>query len=125
MIDAHKERFGVEPICRVLEVAPSTYYARQERPPSARQLLDAQLRVEIERVHRMNFAVYGVEKVWRQLNREGVAVGRDRISRLMREIGLEGVARGKMTRTTIPCDLVDRPADLVDRKFTAPAPNRL
>ena len=72
-----------------------------------------------------NFEVYGIEKVWRQLNREDIAVGRERVARLMREMGLEGVVRGKSKRTTIPGELAERPPDLVDRKFTAPAPNRL
>jgi putative transposase len=125
MIDAHREQFGVEPICQALEVAPSTYYERLARPASERELRDGELKAEIERVHKENFGVYGTEKVWRQLNREAVPVGRDRVNRLMREIDLAGVVRGKSKRTTIPGDLAARPADLVDRKFTAPAPNRL
>jgi len=125
LIDEHKERWGVEPICQVLEVAPSTYYAASSRPPSTRRLHDAELRVEITRVHEENFGVYGVEKVWRQLNREGIKVGRDRVSRLMRELGLEGVVRGKKQRTTAAGDLAERPQDLVERNFRAPAPNRL
>src|SRR5215813_10030773 len=92
---------------------------------SPRRLRDAQLNVEIERVRKENFEVYGIEKVWRQLNREDIAVGRERVARLMREMGLEGVVRGKSKRTTIPGELAERPADLVDRKFTAPAPNRI
>jgi putative transposase len=125
LIDAHRDQFGVEPICQVLEVAPSTYYAATSRPASARQLRDEELKVEIARVHAENFGVYGVEKVWRQLNRESVRVGRDRVARLMRELGLEGVVRGKRKRTTVPGELDERPADLVDRDFRAPAPNRL
>jgi len=124
-IDQHRGEFGVEPICQVLEIAPSTYYEARSRPASARRLRDAQLKVEIERVRKQNFEVYGIEKVWRQLNREDIAVGRERVARLMREMGLEGVVRGKSKRTTIPGELAERPADLVDRKFTAPAPNRL
>ena len=124
-IDENREKFGVEPICQVLEIAPSTYYEARSRPASARQLRDAQLKVEIERVRKENFEVYGIEKVWRQLNREDIAVGRERVARLMREMGLEGVVRGKSKRTTIPDEMAERPADLVDRKFTAPAPNRL
>ena len=124
-IDQHRGEFGVEPICQVLEIAPSTYYEARSRPASARRLRDAQLKVEIERVRKQNFEVYGIEKVWRQLNREDIAVGRERVARLMREMGLEGVVRGKSKRTTIPDELAERPADLVDRKFTAPAPNRL
>ena len=124
-IDGHRDRWGVEPICRVLQVAPSTYYAASSRPPSARALRDAQLKVEIERVYKDNFSVYGARKVWRQLGREGIAVGRDRVARLMGELGIAGVVRGKTKRTTIPAEAEQRPADLVERNFTAPAPNRL
>lgn len=125
-VDEHRARFGgVEPICRVLRIAPSTYYAARSRPPSARALRDAELVTEIERVHRANFGVYGVEKVWRQLSREGIEVGRDRVARLMAAQGLRGVRRGKFKRTTIADEHGPRPADLVDRNFTAAAPNRL
>jgi putative transposase len=109
----------------VLEIAPSTYYAAKARPASTRCLRDEELKVEIERVHKENFGVYGIEKVWRQLNREGVGVGRDRVARLMRDLGLEGVVRGQRKRTTVAADLDERPADLVARNFRAPAPNRL
>jgi len=125
LIDAHRDRWGVEPICQALEVAPSTYYAATSRPTSARRLRDEELKVEIVRVHEENFGVYGVEKIWRQLNREGIRVGRDRIARLMRELNLEGAVRGKRKRTTVASELDERPADLVDRNFRAPAPNRL
>jgi putative transposase len=125
LIDAYRDQFGVEPICQVLEVAPSTYYAAKSRPTSARHLRDEELKVEIARVHDENFGVYGVEKVWRQLNREGICVGRDRVARLMRDLNLEGVVRGQRKRTTVASDLDERPADLVDRNFRAPAPNRL
>ena len=124
-IEAHKDAYGVEPICQVLEVAPSTYYAAVARPPSPRQRRDAELKAEIERVHADNFGVYGIEKVWRQLHREGIDAGRERVARLMRELGLEGVVRGKTARTTILDELAERPTDLVDRKFTAMAPNRI
>jgi putative transposase len=124
-IDTNRDRWGVEPICRVLQVAPSTYYAARGRPPAARALRDARLKVEIERVYKANFSVYGARKVWRQLSREGIAVGRDRVARLMRELGIAGVVRGKPKRTTIPAEAEQRPADLVERDFTAPAPNRL
>jgi putative transposase len=116
---------GVEPICRVLQVAPATYYAARSRPPSARQLRDAELKREIHRVWKDNFEVYGARKVWRQLGREGIAVGRDRVARLMGELGICGVVRGKPRRTTTPAQADARPADLVERDFTAPAPNRL
>jgi putative transposase len=125
-IQTHRDRWGVEPICRVLQVAPSTYYAARSRPPSIRALRDAELKAEIHRVWKDNFEVYGARKVWRQLGREGVAVGRDRVARLMGELGICGVVRGKPRRTTIPAETAaDRPADLVERNFTAPAPNRL
>ena len=101
-INEHRDRFGVEPICETLQVAPSTYYAALARPPSARQLRDRSLKVEIARVHKANFDVYGTEKVWKQLRREKVEVGRDRVGRLMAELELEGAVRGKTWRTTIP-----------------------
>lgn len=123
-IDEHRERFGVEPICDALQVAPSSYYALQSRPSSARERSDGALKPELERIHREHFSVYGVEKLWRQLRREGVEVGRDRVARLMREVGLRGVVRGKGTRTTVPAAATASPADLVQRNFTATAPNR-
>ena len=106
-IDAHKVRWGIEPICKVLQVAPSTYYAAVSRQPSARQRRDEELKVEIARVHHANFGVYGIEKVWRQLNREGVQVGRDRVHRLMDEMDLEGVVRGKRKPITTMSNEVD------------------
>lgn len=124
-IDAHRERFGVEPICQALAVVPSTYYAAKGRPPSARACRDGELRPEITRIHRDNFGVYGVEKVWRQLAREGISVGRDRVARLMRACSLRGVRRGAFKRTTQSDHQASRPADLVERDFRASAPNRL
>jgi putative transposase len=124
-IDRHREEFGVEPICKVLEIAPSSYYDRTSRPPSARAVADAQLKVEIKRVWDANFQVYGAEKLWRQLAREGIQVGRDRVARLMGELGIRGVVRGSKRRTTTPAQAGERPADLVERDFSAPAPNRL
>src|SRR5574341_293442 len=124
-INAHREEFGVEPICRVLQVAPSTYYARKTRPRSARARRDATLKAAIKRVWDANFQVYGAEKIWRQLGREHITTGRDRVARLMRELGIGGVVRGKPRRTTRPAALADRPADLVNRQFTARGPNRL
>jgi putative transposase len=122
-INAHRERWGIEPICATLQVAPSTYYAATSRHPSARNVSDERLKVEIARVHRANFGVYGIEKVWRQLNREGVKIGRDRVARLMDGLALSGVVRGKKKRTTVPAEAIQRPADLVERNFTAAAPN--
>ena len=124
-IGAHRERWGVEPICRVLSVAPSTYYAAISRPLSARRQRDELLKTEISRVHRDHFGVYGIKKVWHQLNRERISVGRDRVARLMDELDLEGVVRGKRKRTTFPDEISQRPADLVQRNFSAAAPNRL
>lgn len=124
-IDAHRARFGVEPICTTLQFAPRTYYAAKARPVSARAVRDAELRPEIMRVHRDNFGVYGAPKVWAQLNREGHEVARCTVERLMRELGLRGAVRGKPKRTTISDDAADRPRDLVARQFVAPAPNRL
>jgi putative transposase len=124
-IDEHRDRFGVEPICSVLQFAPRTYYAIKARPPSARALRDVELKPLIARVHRNNFGVYGVDKVWAQLNREGVRVARCTVARLMRELGLRGVIRGKPKFTTVAGNAADRPRDLVDRRFSAGAPNRL
>ena len=124
-IDEFKHRYGVEPICRVLPIAPSTYYARKQRPPSARAVRDARLKAEIRRVYDDNFGVYGVRKVWRQLHREGIPVARCTVERLMGELGLVGVRRGKTRRTTTPDTTTARPADLVERDFSASRPNRL
>jgi putative transposase len=124
-IDAHRDRFGVEPICTALQFAPRTYYAAKARPTSARAQRDKALKTEIVRVHADNFGVYGAAKVWAQLKREGTQVARCTVERLMRELGLRGAVRGKPVRTTIGDDTADRPRDLVDRQFAAPAPNRL
>lgn len=124
-IDQHKDRFGVEPICTALEIAPSTYYAAASRPPSARAVADETLKDAIVATHGENYGVYGARKVWIALNRKGTDVGRDRVARLMRVLGLRGVAKGKKATTTTPADLAERPSDLVRRNFTAAAPNRL
>ena len=124
-IDEHRGSFGVEPICQTLEIAPSSYYAARVRPPSARALRDAELSADISRIHQGNYAVYGARKLWRALRREGTAVGRDQVGRLMRGLGLAGAVRGKTRRTTVPSELSPRPADLVERVFSAPVPNRL
>jgi putative transposase len=123
-IEDHRDRFGVEPICRALAIAPSTYYAARGRRPSMHALRDAELTAEIRRVHAAQHGVYGVRKVWHQLRREGIAAGRDRVGRLMTGQGLAGVRRGRTIRTTRPAD-VDRPADLVERVFSTGCPNRL
>jgi putative transposase len=124
-IDRHKDRFGVEPICRVLPIAPSTYHAANRRPSSARAVRDGELKTEIARVHAEHFGVYGARKVWRQLHREGITVARCTVERLMGELGLEGVRRGKPHRTTTPDAAAARPADLVERDFSAIRPNQL
>ena len=129
-IDAHRETYGVEPICAVVPIAPSTYYeakARQADPArrSARTQRDGQLRGEITRVWRANRRVYGVRKVWRQLGREGIVVARCTVARLMRAEGLHGVVRGARVRTTLPDATADCPRDLVERAFVASRPNQL
>jgi putative transposase len=124
-IDDHKDRFGVEPSCRVLPIAPSTYHDANRRPASARAVRDAKLKAEIARIHAEHFGVYGARKVWRQLHREGIAVARCTVERLMGELHLEGVRRGKGRRTTTPDAAAVRPADLVERDFSAAGPNQL
>ena len=130
-IDAEREAHGVEPICAQLLIAPSTYYAQkaQARDPakrSARAQRDATLRDAIQRVWQANFRVYGVAKVWRQLRREGIPVARCTVARLMRALGVRGAVRGRaFTITTSAAEAAARPADLVQRTFTATRPNRL
>ena len=129
-IDEHRGRFGVEPICRQLQIAPSRYYeqkARQTDPsrPPARTQRDLKLRFEIHRVWHENFCAYGVRKTWKQLNREGIGVARCTVRRLMRGLGLRGIVRGKGFKTTIPDEVTLRPADPVKRQFRAERPNQL
>jgi putative transposase len=132
-IDGHKDRrsgrlrWGIEPIARTLGIAPSTYHAAKTRPPSARAVRDAELMPVIARVHEENFAAYGADKMWDHLNNtEGIRVARCTVERLMRQMGVSGVRRGRSwAKTTISGDGTERPADLVDRDFTASAPNRL
>ena len=125
-IDEHKGRWGVEPICRELRIAPSSYYAALSRAPSARQRRDETLKGAIRRVWDEHRRVYGADKVWAQLKREGTEVARCTVERLMRQLGLRGAVRGKtIVRTTIGDEASDRPLDLVARQFRAPAPNRL
>jgi putative transposase len=129
-ISEHKNRFGVEPICRVLTqhgwpIAPSAYYDAARRAPSARAVRDEQLKAAISRVHQDNYGVYGARKVWLQLNREGTPAARCTVERLMRELGLAGARRGKRVRTTVPAADAARPADLVRRRFSPAAPDRL
>ena len=129
-VDDHREAYGVEPICKVLPIAPSTYYEQKARqadptrlPPRARR--DAVLCEEIERVWKENRRVYGAPKIWCQLKREGIPVARCAVERLMRKMGLKGAVRGCKPKTTIPDEMADRPTDLVDRDFSASRPNQL
>lgn len=124
-IDEHKDRLGVEPICRELQVAPSTYYAAKSRPPSARSVRDAELTEVITVEHEANYSVYGARKMWKHLNRLGYPVARCTVERLMRAADLHGVVRGRAKRTTIPGKDGCRAGDLVNREFTATAPNQL
>jgi putative transposase len=122
---AHRERWGVEPICRVLQVAPNSYYAAVRRPASARQDRDAVLKVAIRRVWDAHRQVCGPDEVWVRSNREGVRGARCTVERLMRESGLRGVVRRQRSvRTTHPDPPSDRPADLVARQFRAAGPDR-
>jgi putative transposase len=125
MIEALRDRFGVEPICRVVGVPASTYYAAKRRPPSVRQRRDLKLKAEIQRVYDDNYQVYGARKIWRQLRREGICVARCTVERLMGELGIAGAVRGKTKRTTIADEQAPRPPDLVEREFTATGPNQL
>jgi len=129
-IDEHKADYGVEPICRVLPIAPSTYreHALRQKEPEkapARVRRDAVLCAHIRRVWEENFRVYGVRKVWRQLLREGECVARCTVARLMQAMGLRGVVRGKPLRTTVSSTAAPWPRDLVNRKFHAARPNQL
>lgn len=130
-IDEHRGEFGVEPICDVLRehgvgIAPNTYWVARKRLPSKRAVRDEELMVEIQRVFDENLFVYGADKIWTQLNRENIRVARCTVERLMRQMGLSGARRGKaFTVTTTSDDRLERPPDLVDRQFKAPAPNRL
>lgn len=124
-IDDHKEVFGVEPICQELQIAPSTYYARKNRPPSTMCRRHRVMKERITEVFDQNYRVYGIHKIWKQLRREGEVVGRDQVGRLMGELGLEGARRGKKRRTTTADPSAPRPPDLVDRDFSATRPNQL
>ena len=129
-IDKHREAFGVEPICKLLPIAPSTYHrskALSQYPErrSARSQRDDQLMPEIQRVWQENHRNYGARKVWKQLNRESIPAARCTVERLMRRLGLEGVRRGRRCITTIPDDAANKPMDLVNREFVATRPNQL
>jgi transposase InsO family protein len=123
-VDERREAFGVEPICRALGVPVSTFYARRSRKPSRHSLEDRALLVEIYAARSGYRSAYGVRKTWKELRRRGVEIGRDRVARLMRAEGLEGVRRGKKRRTTIPDETaLERARDLLQRDFTATRPN--
>jgi putative transposase len=126
-VDANRDEFGVEPICRALGIAPSTYYAVKagQASPSVRAVRDEQLASQIRRVHAENLSVYGSRKMWWALQREGTQVARCTVERLMAREGLQGAVRGKKHRTTFPDGQANRAPDLVDRDFKASAPNRL
>ena len=124
-IDTHRDRFGVEPILHALEIAPSTYYATKARPPSKRALSDAALKPRILTLWKDNYEVYGVRKVTKALRRQGVTLGRDQVGRLMAELGIAGMVRGKTKRTTKSDPSAVRAPDLVKRHFTASEPDHL
>jgi|SRR5271166_7108856 len=127
-IDDHRTAYGVEPICRVLPIAPSTYHAHAAKRAdsgklSARARRDAALQADIRRVWAANFQVYGVRKVWRQLQREAIAAPRCQVARLMKQMGLAGAVRGKTVKTTQSDRSAPCPLDRVNRQFRPPAPN--
>lgn len=129
-IDRYRDSYGVEPICKILPIAPSTYHRHKElehypERRSDRTKRDHQLSVDIKRVWQDNHRVYGAQKVWKQLNREDIATARCTVERLMGRLGIQGVRRGRRCITTIPDDMADKPLDLVNRQFSADRPNQL
>jgi putative transposase len=124
-IDAHRAEHGVEPICRVLAIAPSIYYGAKSRPLSARAVRDAVLLPILLGLWQANYSVYGARKLWKAARRAGHDVGRDQVARLMRTLGVQGVRRGRRRFTTRRDPAAERPADLVQRDFTATSPNQL
>jgi len=129
-IDRHRDEYGVGPICKVLPIAPSTYHHHkllecQPERRSRREKRDEGFRAEIERVWRESHCNYGARKVWKQLHREGIAVARCTVERLMADMGIAGVRRGKCCITTIPSDVTDKPLDLANRQFIADRPDQL
>ena len=124
-IDENREEFGVEPICDTLQFAPSTYYAARSRLPSARQLRDAMLMPILFAIWTANFEVYGVRKMWKAMVRAGHDIGRDQTARLMAQLGIRGVRKGRKPKTTKSDPAASRPPDLVDRHFQASGPNKL
>ncbi len=129
-VDRYREQYGVEPICKQIEIAPSSYYEHKARIRDPARLpdrikRDRGLEYDIQRVWESNFKVYGVNKVWRQLLREGIRVARCTVERLMKKLGMQGIRRGKKCWTTLTDDLLDRPADKVNRQFVATRSNQL
>ena len=129
-VDQHKARYGVEPICEQIRIAPSSYYEHRARERNSDRLpnrikRDRKLERDIQQVWKDNFQVYGAHKVWRQLLREGIGVARCTVERLMKKLGMRGIGRGEKCWTTITDDLLDRPADKVNRQFAATRPNQL
>jgi putative transposase len=130
-IDTHRHEvvdggpLGVEPICRVLQVAPSTYYAAKTRPPSPRACRDAELVPQLVELWKDNYRVYGARKLWKAARRAGLHVGRDQVARLMRVAGIQGARRTKRVRTTRADPVAARHPDLVQRHFQAEGPNQL
>lgn len=129
-IEHHRADHGVEPICRVLPIAPATFYDNMARRADPSHLSDCakrdgQLKPEIERIFEQSLSVCGVRKVWHQMRREGFDIARCTVARLMKDIGVEGVIRGKKLRTTVPDNALPCPLDRVNRQFHAPAPNIL
>ena len=124
-IDENREELGVEPVCRELQVAPSTYYAAKKRPPSARAVRDAVMVPIWLALWKTNYSVYGAHKLWKAARRAGHDIGRDQVARLMRELGIRGVKRGRRVITTRRDDTAARSPDLVKRNFTATGPNQL
>jgi putative transposase len=125
VVDHLRDRFRVEPVCRVLDLCPGTYYGRKRRPPSARARRDAVLIEQITDVHQAGYGTYGAYRVHKQLRRQGAQVARCTVERLMRARGLQGVHRRDRQRTTTPDQTAPRPPDLVNRQFTADRPDRL
>jgi putative transposase len=124
-IDERRGEHGVEPICRTLEIAPSTYYSAKSRPPSARAVRDAVMIPILVALWSANYRVYGAHKLWKAARRAGHVIGRDQVARLMRAADIHGVSRKRRLRTTRPDPSAPRPADLVERDFTAKRPNEL
>jgi len=129
-IDRYRDAYGVEPICKVLQIAPSCYrrHAAQRRNPALRcdrAKRDDEVITEVQRVWHANMQVYGADKVWKQLNREGIGIARCTVERLMKRLGLQGVRRGKVVRTTVSDTSAPCPLDRVNRQFKAERPNQL